>query len=380
MLKKISLIVLFFVMVCAEAKAGTGWEGVWEYSRYNRASGGALEIGNCVLNVCDFSIKTYHGAQTCNVSGRLKVDGNKGLFYKYLQYEDNTDEQKIVMKLNPEKHTINVDWQSGRFCSLNSDINGLYENKQSPLRYQTSFDCWADDLQEAEKTICASERLAKADREFAAKYSGKMTYLWKKERNMCAADELCLWHFYTKAIFEEYKNSNNGDFSLYQYFQNQNPEWYYPTDYALLRDYLWNNMPAKDYAAWEATLYDKMRTAECENCSYMAYDINGLFAVYESAFYIDDKGIWLAFVSADLPELEQKQIVVYAPRGSKQREMPLVLKKWVERLTPYHHSEGVLLKYFERPKIRITKRNWYHKVVGEILQDAPEPYMPKADE
>lgn len=373
MLKKISLIILFISAVYSNALARTSWEGTWEYGRYTHAYGGSLNISDCKLNVCNFSIKTFHGAHTCDVAGKLKIDGNKGLFYRYLEDRDNVDEQKIVMKLNPEKQTINIDWQSGRFCGVKGDISGLYENKLTPLRYPTSFDCRANNLQVAEKTVCSSEVLAQADKEFFNNYPEKITYLWKKERNTCGNDEKCLWNFYTNNIFSEYKNKYDGNFSLYQYIKDQNQKWYYPTDFTLLRDYLQNNMSPEDYSAWQITLYDEIDTEICEDCSFMKYGITGLYTQYESAFFINNDEIWLAFVSANLPESKKNHIIVYAPQNKKESDMPANLKKWIQYLAK-HYPDEILIKNFERPKKRIIKRNWYNKAVGEILQDTPEIY------
>ena len=375
MMKKFVWTMLWTAAFAADAAAKSDWEGVWEYGRYEPAYGGDMEIRNCRLNVCDFSIQTFHGAHTCDVSGRLKINGTKGLYYKYLQDQDNGDEQKIVMKLNPAKKVIDVAWESGRFCGFEGNIGGVYENKQNPLRYKTSFDCWADGLQDAEKTVCGSERLAQADREFAKDYPQNMTYLWKKERNACGADEECLWKFYTESILANYKAAHEGNFSLYQYFMSQKPEWYFPEDYTLLRDYLQNNLTPEDYAAWKVTISDKSNTANCEGCSFMNYFVTGFYHIYESAFYIDAKGIWLAFVSANLPEPQNQNIVVYAPHGRMESEMPANVKRWVEQLKK-RYPEGVVLKYLERPKTRVIKRNWYHKPIGETFIKTPEPYDP----
>ncbi len=373
MIKKFVWIMLFATAFGTEAFAGSEWEGVWEYGRYAPAYGGFMNIANCQLNVCDFSIQTFHGAHTCNVNGKLKINGTKGLYYKYLQYQDNGDEQKIVMKLNPEKRVIDVDWQSGRFCGFEGNIGGVYENKQNPLRYQTSFDCWAEGLTEAEKTICASERLAKADREFVQNYPQQVTYLWKKERNACGDDEQCLWKYYTGAIFAAYKAEHSGNFSLYQYVMKQKPEWYFPNDYALLSDYLQNNLTPEDYAAWKITLNDKSNTSKCEECSFMSYSVTGFAHTYASAFYFAEDGMWVAFVSANLPEPENQNIVVYAPQGKTDSDMPSVVKDWISFLKKYYPG-GVFMKNLERPKTRIVKRNWYHKPVGETFVKTPEPY------
>lgn len=377
MIRKFLLPILFVAAFVTDAFAKSEWEGVWEYGRYAPAYGGFMEIRDCRLNVCRFAIQTFHGAHTCDVKGKIKVDGTKAVFYKFMQYEDNEEEQKIVMKLNPEKRIIDVDWQNGRsFCGSQGNIGGAYEYKGNPLRYATSYDCWAENLTDSEKAICGSEKLAKADREFAKDYPQKITYAWKKERNTCGADENCLWKFYTESIFAEYKAAHDGNFSLYQYFLSHEPEWYFPTDYVLLQDYLENNITPEDYEAWKVTLYDKGLTARCkENCSFMSYGLTGFETIYESSFYIDEDGIWVAFVSGNLPEEQQKKIVVYAPSGKTEWNMSPQMKDWLLKMVK-DHPDGTELKYLERPKLKVIKRNWYKKPIGETYVDVPEPYAP----
>lgn len=341
-MKKIVLLIIVSTIFLCSCQKKSPWEGRWEYGRYAPAYGGGLDISDCEDNKCHFSIFTFHGSHTCDVDGYIKILGTQAEYYNT---DNEQDIKKITMKLNLAKENIEVDWISGHFCGIQGNIGGTYENKDAPLRYLTSFDCWRNELSSTEKTICLSEKLAKADIEFSTNYSKEKTEIWQKNRDKCYKNEECLWNFYVKSIRTEYEKSNDGKTNLFHYFKNQNPKWNFPTSYALLNEYFMQNMEQEDYDAWIVTLYDKSYTIECENCILKTYGITGLFKIYESAFYINKDEIWIVFVSANLSQSENKNIIVYAPYEKKITQIPEKLKEYIDYLSPYF-PKGVKLKHF----------------------------------
>lgn len=90
------------------------------------------------------------------------------------------------------------------YCGMQGYFTGNYENENNPLRYDTGFDCWAKNLNAAEKAICTSRDLAAADKEIVKNYPELQTEQWYNKRNACGKNTECLWDFYVKFIKSGY--------------------------------------------------------------------------------------------------------------------------------------------------------------------------------
>ena len=155
------------------------WEGRWEYGRYLPSVGGALIIKDCTDTKCQFELETSHGAHTCSADGTINITGNKGRYFqKYPSYGNF----ELLFELDPKKRIINLTHVDGQFCGMRGYLEGTYEHESLPYRYETSFDCWAENLDDAEKTICSSVELAHADLEFSENYLKAKTQKWFKKR------------------------------------------------------------------------------------------------------------------------------------------------------------------------------------------------------
>ena len=301
--------VFLSLLLCLTATAWaeeSPWVGKWEFERYAYAVGGVLNINNCHKSKCNFEIFTSHGSHSCHVDGTMIINGNKAKYFSHLTYGEDG---KILFTLNPKKRIIDVEHVSGRFCGMRGYIDGSYEHESLPYRYPTSFDCWADNLSLAEKTICSSPKLSKADIELSVNYPDIKTAEWINLRNKCADNEKCLNDFYHKEIFDAFERVHHKKFNFYDYALSQKQKWYFPTDLMLLDDFLINSMDNEYYEAWKVSLNDDYTTFKCDNCFSASYGVAGLYKIYESAFFLDKNQIWLAFVSANLKEQENENII-----------------------------------------------------------------------
>ena len=343
------LILNFLIFSCAWANSP--WEGKWEYGRYDPAIGGVLTITDCKKDNCHFQILTSHGAHSCDVSGTLKIKGNKARFY---EYEAFYGKQEILFELNSPKKSINVTRKEGQFCGMRGYIDGIYEHESLPYRYKTSFDCWTENLNSTENTICSSALLAKTDLEFDANFHDIKTTEWFNIRNKCNEDKDCIKNFYKNSILNAFSDVKHKKFNLYNYAQSQTQEWYYPTDLLLLHDFFLNSMPKKYYKAWIISLDDDAYTHDCKDCMAHSYGVAGLYKSYESAFYIDKDQVWLAFISANLPEPENKNIIVFAQKGKSLDDMPQHIKDFTDNLikSDYYKPDCVKLLYFKEPSLK----------------------------
>jgi len=353
---KFLLLSLPFLLISKLAAAQSEWEGTWLYARYYNGMDGSLQISDCQDNKCKFDIGTFNGAHTCSVSGSITIDKNHAIFTETTNYFENEPPATtlITMVLNPEKRIITVkreDNNSNRYCGMQGYFEGEYEHEDNPLRYKTGFDCWGKELSETQKVICASEDLAAADLELEKNYSSVQTKEWIKQRDECGKDEKCLWEFYVKSIRKTYETNAKKTLNLYEYLGVvNNDEIYYPTDFTLLNDYFLKNMIPKDYEAWRPSLVRiSLDRKECDECHYMTYGVAGLYTIYESAFYINKKEIWLAFISANLEDGEDKYIIVYAPAGKTENDIPEKYDDWLTRLKKYY-PKGIKLKNFKENK------------------------------
>ncbi len=324
------------------------WEGKWIYERYLSSIGGSLQITNCRDNKCHFEIITYHGAHTCDINGEMAVNENTAVFTdKAEEFEPETP-YIIKFTLDAQKRRITVkkeDKNSNIYCGMRGYFEGEYEHETNPLRYKTDFDCWGDDLTAAQKEICASEDLSKADLEVAKNYAHLKTDEWYAKREQCAADEKCLWEFYVKTIRNGYEKRAEKPLNLFEYL-GKCPEYMYPDSLILFQDYLQNNMAKEDYDEMRISLSDRYsENGENNQYCYYTYGVPGLYTLYETAFYIDAKEIWLAFISANYDDENKNHIIVYAPHGKTENDIPKKFEDWIERLKK-NYPQGIKLKYF----------------------------------
>ncbi len=332
--------------------AQSRWEGKWAFERYINDIGGYLHITDCHENVCRFEIGTSHGAHTCSLDGELKIDGNNAVFSETVEIGDEAPIETLVeFALDAKKRIITVEMEEGShsyYCGMRGVFEGKYEHEDNPLRYESSFDCWSDGLSETEKVICATEDLAKADVELAKDNKDVMSGAWLKERENCGKDKACLWDFYVKAVRNGYEKRAGRPLNLYEYMGKlEDDAFYFPTDFVLLKDYFKRNMADGDYGPWIVSFCTvSMGENACKDCYFHSYGVAGLYTIYESAFYIDKDEIWLAFISANLDDEESKYIIVYAPEGKSEKDIPEKLGAWIERLKP-HYPKGIKLKHFK---------------------------------
>ena len=131
----------------------------------------------------------------CGVDGQMKINGKTAQYHKCMKIsEDEEAKESIVyFQIDEQKNTITVDFEGERqfYCGLQGYFEGVYENQKNPLRYKTSYNCWQNNLNNTEKQICATAKLANADIEMNKKYPQAMTNDWKKERNICQDDVKC---------------------------------------------------------------------------------------------------------------------------------------------------------------------------------------------
>jgi len=351
MIKKLFLCLL--LSISDNAYSASPWEGKWEIGRYDNDFGGGLIIQNCQNNKCDFDIGTVNGAHTCDVKGQMKINGTEAIYHETMKIFEDEDAKKATVhfQLNAQKNIIIVKCEGNcrYYCGMQGYFEGEYENEHNPLRFETSFDCWAENINDTEKTICADANLAAADIEMNKKYEKAMTPEWKQKRNDCKTDVDCLWNFYVSSITNEYQKTTDKDVNLYEYLGNLEEDGlYYPTDFTLLQDYFHKNMAKEDYEEWKLAFGQiSMEDNECEKCYYHKYGVAGLYTIIESAFYINHDEIWIAFLHADYEHKEDEYIIMYAPEGKTIKDIPVQYQQWLERIKP-HYPNGIKLKHFSR--------------------------------
>ena len=357
MLKRrlIAITCIGLMSMAAVAKAASPWEGRWEMRSYNQPMGGVLIIKNCNNSKCNFEIFSSRGAHTCQAEGEMKINNNDAKFYKRIREAGDNFDEEINFSLDPKKRIIDVKRISGYFCGMRADITGRYENEALPYRFPTSFDCWQEDLAPTETVICANSDLAKADVEFEANYKEAKTPEWEEKRNKCGDDKQCIRDFYKSEIIKAYEARHKKPFNLYEYTQSQTQEWYYPTDLAIMNDFFDKNMDKGYRGAWSVSLDDDSYTWDCDNCLMMSFGVAGLYKIYESAWYVDEDEVWIAFISANLQEPEDKNIIVFAPKGETLDNMPPTIKEFTDRLiaSGFFAKDSVKLmefKEFQKPK------------------------------
>jgi hypothetical protein len=349
---KLAFFIFGLLVISAKSYSASPWEGRWEIGRYYNDFGGRLTIKNCQNNVCEFDIGTIHGSHTCSVDGKLKINGNKAQHYEIMEIFEGEVPKKVAInfQLDEKKNIITVKCEGDclYYCGMRGHFEGEYENENNPLRFKTSFDCWAN-VSDTEQAICADGNLAKADIEMDKKYKKAMTKTWREARDKCNAKVNCLWDFYVSSIAEEYQKEADKNVNLYEYLDNLNADGlYYPTDFALLRDYLSKNMEKGDFEEWQTAFGDiSMEDNKCEKCYFHKYGVAGLYTTIESAFYINHDEIWIAFLHTDYEHKEDEYIIMYAPRGKTIYDIPEQYQKWLERLEPYYPN-GIKLKHFSK--------------------------------
>lgn len=350
------------VLLSATSSFATSWEGRWEYGRYTQSIGGALTIKDCTDTKCQFELFTSHGSHSCSASGTITIKGNNGRYFERLRFYGN---QELLFGLDPKKRIINVTYVDGDFCGMRGYLEGAYEHASLPYRYETSFDCWAENLTNAEKTVCASSDLAKADLEFSKNYPKAKTSKWLESRNQCEADEKCLWNFYKISLLNAYSEANHKKFNFYDYIKNQKQTWHYPTDLLLLNDFLQKGMEKGYYGAWRVSLGDDAYDKECENCIFRHYGIAGFYKTYESAIYVDKNDVWVVFISANLPEPEDKNIIVFAPKDKLLDDMPKNIKNFTDNLVKsgVFQKDSIKLLKFKEPSIKEKIMNFIASVL-----------------
>lgn len=351
MLKKV-IYFCFYLILPLKTYATSPWEGTWEIGRYTTAMGGRMTITDCQNNVCNFYVRTWHGTHMCEIDGKLKTNGNQAQHRKKSPYEYDKNEKYAVIdfELNPQKNIIEVKGNyiaQHLYCGMRGIFTGEYENENNPLRYETGFDCWANDINDTQKTICADEELSQADKEMSEKYKDMMTSSWNKKRDECQTDTDCLWNFYVTSIKQGYQKSTQKEVNLYEYLGNiKKDELFYPTDLTLLVDYFKTHMKPKDYKEWKIAFSDmSLEDYQCENCLYHEYGVAGLYTITESVFYINKDEIWIAFIYIDDVHEENNHIIIYAPQGKTLKDIPEQYQKWLKRVKPFYPND-IIIKNF----------------------------------
>lgn len=360
-MKKIWLVVLVLIINVYITKIGNAeelknqiWQGDWIFNRYSSASGGSLNIFDCTENFCNFKIATYNGAHTCDIEGKLKTNGTTGNYTERLVTVGGKFENANVnFNLDTKKNIIKVtsDNDYNFFCGMNGYFVGDYENEKNPLRYNTGFDCWNKNLTETEKTICASPDISIASKELIERYKFIQTKEWYNNREKCHANEKCLWDFYVFSIKSGYEKRQGKSFDLYEYMGALSEQsLYYPTDFAILKDYFKKNMSQDDYQEWIASFSQISSDSDkCENCHYHEYGLAGLYTIVESVFYINKQNeIWLAFLHND-KKPNNNCITFYTIPEKNIKDIPPVFNKWLERVKPYFPN-NIKLKHFKTAK------------------------------
>ena len=347
------------MLLANDSFAASPWEGIWEYGRYAPAYGGSLEIKNCRDNKCDFRIITAHGAHLCNNDGVMEVDGNKAKYVLKLDCGPEKKPEVTSFKLDPQKKTIEVDGYSSYFCGMRGYYGGVYEHESNPLRYPTSFNCWNDNLNTAEKEICADFNLSLADMELEKVYPQTKTPQWYNKRNNCLADKKCIWSLYVNTIKNEYQKETKSEFNLFAYVKNKNLNNYFLNNIAVVNDYFLTHMEKDDYEAWQVTLNDDGYDDGSADYHMQSFGVAGLYTMYESAIYIDENDVWLTFVSANLKEPLNDNVIVYRPKGKTIENMPLIMREYTENLSKRSAKKIVEKDFRESWKesfIRIIKQ------------------------
>lgn len=74
-----------------------------------------------------------------------------------------------------------------------------------------------------------------------------------------------------------------------------------------------------------------------------------MYKSYESIIYIDQDQVWLAYVSANLKEPEDKNIIIFAPAGKNLDDMPAQIKDFADYLvnSGYYTQDSLKLKHFQ---------------------------------
>ena len=93
---------------------------------------------------------------------------------------------------------------------------------------------------------------------------------------------------------------------------------------------------------YQAVIISSVSLKECEECFFASYGVPGLYTIDESVFLMDEKGIWLAFVSSC--QKWEGKVAVYTQKDKKYI-LPQGIKEWVERQKKFH-TEGVVFKNF----------------------------------
>lgn len=162
----------------------------------------------------------------------------------------------------------------------------------------------------------------------------------------------CLWDFYINSIKSGYVQKNGKIVNLYDYMgELADDALYYPTDFSLLTDFFIKNMPADDYDTWISSFSQiSLDNNKCNKCHYHKYGLAGLYTIMESAFYINQNEIWLAFIHIDNDDKKQNYIVVYALPDKTEKDIPPEFDEWLNRLKK-HYPEGIKLKYFTNSEL-----------------------------
>lgn len=338
MIKAFYILFLTCASFAAQAQELSEWQGKWELGRYWDGAGGSLIISDCQKDKCHFEIGTVNGAHTCSVEGEISISDNQAIFEEEVDFGEGEEKRKtqIAMTLDRTKNIITVQNKSGNnvYCGMRGFFDGEYENEKNPYRYQTSFDCWAQDLSVAKKVICSSKELASLDKEYVLLFNRQAD---DKSLNKCADDKACLKDFYLSQIKSKF--SKDGKIDMFSYVQQFKKPYFSPTDFALLRNYLQKNMSAVDNEAWQVSLSDVYHQ-ECQDCFMLDFGAPGLYTEYESAFYLDAAEMWLAFVSANLKD--SSQIIVYT--NSNSQNMPKGISEWIDEQKKYHRGKIIIKK------------------------------------
>lgn len=346
-MRVLTIVISFFILSISLVHASQ-WEGEWDFERNSRELSGFLNIHNYQSKTCKFNLWTSNGGFHCRIEdGTLIVDNDVAY---YTENDIATkDNYEIKFNLDNENMIIHAETTENvhqKYCAFRGypQINGTYENKKNIHYYISSINCRNKKLTDAEKYICLSEHLSRADLELMKIYNSARTPSWFYSRNQCGSNEQCLSDLYSKSLKFAYETANNEPYDIHEYLLQNKKYSKFPTDFFFIDDYLRKNMSKDDYAGWGVSLVSASRK-ECNECFSYSYKDPGLAAEYSSIFYADKTGIWIAFISANIqtPQL----VVVYMPPSANERELPLIINEEIKYLSNFSHIKGIKYKNFK---------------------------------
>ena len=188
-------VISFFMFTISLARA-SHWEGEWDFERNSRELSGFLNINNCQNKTCKFELWTSNGGFHCRIEdGILNIDND----IAYYTEKDIATKDNYEVKFNIDSENMIIRAETykkahQKYCAFRGypEIDGIYENKKNIHYYISSINCRNKELTDAEKYICLSESLSRADLELMKIYNTVRTPSWFYNRNQCSSNEQCL--------------------------------------------------------------------------------------------------------------------------------------------------------------------------------------------